>query len=85
MALSRTHQLPIKAEIENPCMGKDGRVVHAVYEVRELHGNVSEGNLRTGRNVEIKFNITVRSAFGPMRFNPCEDLLGISKHDCTEE
>ena len=36
MALSRTHQLPIKAGIENPCMGKDGRLVHAVYEVRGL-------------------------------------------------
>lgn len=46
----------------------------SVLRVATMHGNVSEGNLRTGRNVEIKFNITVRSAFGPMRFNPGEDL-----------
>lgn len=71
------HQLPIKAGIENPCIERMGKLCtrsRVRKRVVTMHGNVSEGNLRTGRNVEIKFNITVRSAFGPMRFNPGEDL-----------
>lgn len=41
---------------------KDGKVMRpfrVCNSVATMHGNVSEGNLRTGRNVEIKFNIAV--------------------------